>query len=344
MLPDKDGGADVTCGEWTPLGKKILVTGGAGFVGSHIVDLLARAGCADVVVVDNMVRGLPANLAQAMTFGNVRLVESDIRDRAGMAKLMDGVDTVFHQAALRITHCAADPREAMEVMVGATFDLLELCVRTGVRKVVFASSASVYGMAQEFPTTERESPYPNRTLYGAAKAFGEGLLRSFNDTHRLDYVALRYFNVYGPRMDLHGKYTEVLIRWMERITAGEPPVIFGDGAQTMDFVYVADVARANLLAATCGPTDVAFNIGTGIETSLLDLARLLARTMGREDLAPVHVGDNPVNPVRRRLAAIDAARRGIGFEATTSLEAGLRSLVAWWREQWSPHAGVRVSA
>lgn len=334
----------MTARRWAPAGTKVLVTGGAGFVGSHIVDLLVPAGCAEIIVVDNMIRGVPANLAEAMNRGSVRLVETDIRDRATMATLMDGVDTVFHQAALRITHCAAEPREAIEVMVGATFDLLEMCVRASVRKVVFASSASVYGMAEEFPTTERQSPYGNRTLYGTAKTFGEGLLRSFNDMYRLDYVALRYFNVYGPRMDLHGKYTEVLIRWMERIAAGEPPIIFGDGAQTMDFVYVTDVARANLLAATGRATDVALNIGTGIETSLLALARLLARVMGREDLAPVHVGDNPVNPVRRRLADVEAARRAIGFEARVPVETGLRRLVAWWREQRSTQAGVRATA
>jgi len=214
-----------------------------------------------------------------------------------------GVDTVFHQAALRITHCAAEPREALEVMVDATFNLLEECVRASVRKVVFASSASVYGTADEFPTTERQNPYDNRTLYGAAKAFGEGMLRSFNDMYGLDYVALRYFNVYGPGMDVHGKYTEVLIRWMERIARGEPPLIFGDGLQTMDFIHVADVARANLLAAASPATDMVFNIGSGIETSLLELARHLAKVMGREDLVPVHV------------ATIRSIRFGAGWRA-----------------------------
>jgi UDP-glucose 4-epimerase len=265
--------------------------------------------------------------------GIVRLVEGDIRDRHLVAQLIDGSDTVFHQAALRITHCAAEPRQALEVMVDATFDLLELCLRAKVRKVVFASSASVYGMADEFPTTERQNPYTNRTLYGAAKAFGEGLLRSFNDMYGLDYVAFRYFNVYGPGMDLHGKYTEVLIRWMDRIARGEPPVIFGDGLQTMDFVHVDDVARANILGAVLPITDVVFNVGAEVETSLRDLAGKLAKVMGREDLAPVHVGDNPVNPVRRRLADTTVARQMLGFETRVSLEDGLRDLVAWWRSR-----------
>ena len=256
-----------------------------------------------------------------MASGRVRLVEGDIRDRDLMAELVEGCDIVFHQAALRITHCAAEPRAAMQVMVDATFDLLELCVQARVRKVVMASSASIYGMADEFPTPERHPPYANRTLYGAAKAFGEGLLRAFNDMYGLDYVALRYFNVYGPRMDIHGRYTEVMIRWMERIEAGLPPIIFGDGTQTMDFIHVVDVARANLLAAASDATDVALNVGSGTETSLAELARRLAAAMGRPDLAPVHAEERAVNPVQRRLADIGAAKQLIGFEASVPLDA-----------------------
>jgi UDP-glucose 4-epimerase len=220
-------------------------------------------------------------------------------------------------------------------MASATFDLLEHCVRQKVRKVVFASSASIYGMAGTFPTNEQNSPYANRTLYGAAKMFGEGLLRSFNDMYGLDYVALRYFNVYGPGMDINGKYTEVLIRWMDRIEAGAPPIIFGDGLQTMDLVHVDDVARATVLAAASEATDVVVNVGTGSETSLLELASRLARVMSRDDLVPVHVGDNPVNPVRRRVADTNAARNLLGFEAAIRLDEGLRDLVAWWRAQRS---------
>ena len=204
-------------------GKRVLVTGGAGFIGSHIIDLLCDEGCVEIVALDNMVRGRPENLKHASTRGPVRLVHGDIRDAKLMAPLVKAADIVFHQAALRITHCAAEPRLAMEVMVQATFDLLELCVQHDVEKVIAASSASVYGMAEEFPTTERQNPYDNRTLYGAAKAFNEGLFRTFNDMHGLDYVAFRYFNVYGDRMDIHGRYTEVLIRWMERLDAGLPP-------------------------------------------------------------------------------------------------------------------------
>ncbi|WP_205800020.1 NAD-dependent epimerase/dehydratase family protein [Microvirga terricola] len=313
--------------------KRVLVTGGAGFVGSHIVDLLVECGCREINVVDNMVRGRPENLTHAMAKGPVRLIIGDIRDRSLIAGLVEDTDTVFHQAALRITHCAAEPRAAMEVMVDATFDLLEQCVRSKVRKIVMASSASVYGLAEEFPTTEHQNPYANRTLYGAAKAFGEGLLRSFNDMYGLDYVALRYFNVFGPRMDIHGRYTEVMIRWMERLGADRAPIIFGDGQQTMDLVHVRDVARANILAAISPVTDVALNVGSGHETSLLELAHLLARAMNRSHLSPIHEPERAVNPVPRRLCDPTLARELIGFEATLPVEEGMRELVNWWRSE-----------
>ncbi len=316
-------------------GARVLVTGGSGFVGSHIVDALLQAGAADIVVIDNMVRGRRENLAAALASGRVRLVEGDICQRGLMNRLVQGRDLVFHQAALRITHCAAEPELAMEVMVQATYDLLQDCVRHDVGRVVMASSASIYGLARAFPTPESEAPYGNRTLYGAAKSFGEGLLRSFNDMYGLDYVALRYFNVYGPRMDLHGKYTEVMIRWMERVAAGQPPIIFGDGTQTMDMVHVRDVARANVLAAAAGVTDRVYNVGSGTETSLLDLAGLIATAMDRGDLVPEHAPERSVNPVPRRLSDPSAAARDLGFRAEIGPLEGIRELVAWWRAERS---------
>jgi UDP-glucose 4-epimerase len=326
-------------------GKRILVTGGAGFIGSHIIDLLCNEGCAEIVAVDNMIRGRPENLRRAMTRGPVRMVQGDIRDGKLMASLVQAADIVFHQAALRITHCAAEPRLAKEVMVDATFDLLELCVKRGIEKVIAASSASVYGMAEEFPTTERQNPYDNRTLYGAAKAFNEGLLRSYKDMYGLDYVAFRYFNVYGDRMDIHGRYTEVLIRWMERLDAGLPPLIFGDGQQTMDFIHVRDIARANILAARSKVTDDVFNVASGTETSLLQLAQALASVMGHRNLAPEFAPERSINPVPRRLASTEKAERRLGFRATVPLEQGLADLVKWWRvERGSLSAGRQQEA
>lgn len=313
-------------------GKKILVTGGAGFVGSHIIDLLIDEDCAEIVAIDNMVRGRPENLADALARGPVRLIEGDIRDRQLMEELVKKADIVFHQAALRITQCAEEPRPALEVMVDATFDLLDLCVKHPVEKVVAASSASVYGMADQFPITESHHPYNNRTLYGAAKVFNEGLLRSFNEMYGLNYVALRYFNVYGLRMDIHGVYTEVLIRWMERIAAGEPPLIFGPGDQTMDFVYIRDVARANILAAKADATDEVLNVASGTETSLNQLADALLQVMG-SDLCPEHRPERKVNPVQRRLADTDKAYRMLGFKAEVPLAEGLKELVMWWQAQ-----------
>src|SRR5713101_449295 len=263
-------------------GLRFLVTGGAGTIGSTIVDQLAAAGAKEIVVLDNFVRGRPENLTSARETGKVTLVDGDIRDGGLVRSLMPGIDVVFHQAAIRITQCATEPRLALEVLVDGTYEVVEAAVDAGVRKIVAASSASVYGLAEDFPTTERQHPYANDTLYGAAKTFNEGLLRSFHAMCELDYVMLRYFNVYGPCMVIHGVYTEVLIRWMERIEAGQPPLILGDGRQTMDFVFTEDIARANLLAAAGDATDEVFNIGSGTETSLLELARSLQRVMGSD--------------------------------------------------------------
>jgi UDP-glucose 4-epimerase len=217
-------------------------------------------------------------------------------------------------------------------MCAGTYNVVEAAQKAGVRKVVAASSASIYGLADRFPTTEDHHPYNNRTWYGASKIMLEGLLRSFNDMYRLPYVALRYFNVYGPRMDTHGKYTEVLIRWMERIEEGRPPLIFGDGLQTMDFIYVEDIARANVLALASDVSDEVFNVASGIETSLKDLAAALGRVMGRP-LAPEHGPERTVNAVPRRLASTEKAERLLGFRAQVSLEDGLGRLVEWWRSQ-----------
>jgi UDP-glucose 4-epimerase len=314
-------------------GARILVTGGAGTIGSHIVDELVARDAAEVVVLDDFVRGRRENLASAMTPGTVRIVEGDIRDRALVRELVGASDLVFHQAAIRITQCAQEPRLALEVLVDGTFNVIEAAAETGVRKLVAASSASVYGMADEFPTSERHHPYANDTFYGASKTFNEGMLRSFHATHGLDYVALRYFNVYGPRMDVHGLYTEVLVRWMERIAQDEPPLIFGDGRQTMDFVYVEDIARANILAMEAPRTDAAYNVASGVETSLRELADAMLVAMGREDLDVEHREERAVNGVRRRLADTQAAKTDLGFEAEIGLDEGLSRLVRWWQAE-----------
>jgi UDP-glucose 4-epimerase len=200
----------------------------------------------------------------------------------------------------------------------------------------------VYGLAEQFPTTELHHPYANDTLYGAAKTFNEGLLRSFHAMTGVDYVALRYFNVYGPRMDVHGVYTEVLIRWMERISDGLPPLIYGDGSYTMDFVHVEDIARANILAATSDATDEVFNVASGEETSLLELAQKLLAAMG-SPLSTQFGPERHVNKVPRRLADISRARDRLGFVAEIGLEPGLRGLVEWWQAERERPAAAKLS-
>ena len=312
-------------------GSNILVTGGCGLIGSTTIDLLLRDySPASIVILDNMSRGTLTNVEEALKDPRVKLVQGDIRDVEAVHSAIQGMDAVIHMAALRITACAADPREAMSVMCDGSFNVMEAAQSAGVKKIVAASSASIYGLADSFPTSENHHPYNNRTWYGTSKIMLEGLLRSFNDMYGLSYVGLRYFNVYGPRMDIHGKYTEVLIRWMERISVGQPPLILGNGTQTMDFVYIEDVARANILALQSEVSDDIFNVASGYETSLNDLAKSLLKVMD-SDLQPEYGPERSVNPVSRRLADTTKAEKFLEFKSRVDLEDGLLQLVNWWR-------------
>jgi len=313
-------------------GSKVFITGAAGFVGSHIADLLLEKGAAKVVGVDNLVRGSMDNVENATKTGRFELVKGDIRDRELIAKLTDGCDYVFHQAALRITACAENPREGHEVMMDGTFNVLEACVQKKVKKLVCASSASVYGEADQQPIEETAS-YNNRTLYGAAKIALEHYCRAFNDMYGLPYVALRYFNLYGPRMDMTGVYTEVMVRWMDRIDAGKPPIVFGKGDTAMDFTFIRDVARANVMALESDASDVWLNVATGIDTSLLDLAKMMLELMGRPDLPLEYAEERKVNPVKRRQGGTKKAKELLGFTNETDLKKGLAELIAWRRQK-----------
>jgi UDP-glucose 4-epimerase len=323
-------------------GARVLVTGGAGLVGSHVVDWVADEGPAEIVVLDSLVRGRREHLVAASARTRLTFVEGDVRDRQLVADVMRGIDLVFHQTEIRASRCIEEPRLALEVLVDGTFNVVEAAARAGVKKLVAASSAAVYGMADAFPTPEGQHFHHNRTLYGASKAFIEGVLRSFYETAGLNYVALRYFNVYGPRMDISGAYTGVLIRWMENIAAGIPPLILGDGRQTMDFVFIEDVARANILAARADVTDAAFNVASGREVSLNELADRLLRVMG-SDLRPEYGPARQANPVARRVGDVRAAREALGFEARVGLDEGLARLVGWWRVVRTPVEAVRVA-
>jgi UDP-glucose 4-epimerase len=310
-------------------GSTVLVTGGAGLIGSTITDQLLDTGAAEVRVLDNLVRGRMHNLEAARKRPGFVFVNADIRDREAVGRAVAGCDYVFHQAALRITLCAERPRECLDVLAGGTLNVFEAAAAARVRKVVYASSASVYGAAEVYPTDETHHPYGNRTLYGAAKLFDEGIARHFRDMNGLSSVGLRYFNVYGPRMDLTGAYTEVFIRWLDCADEGKRPQIHGDGSATMDFVYVGDVARANLAALRSDADDAVYNVASGTETSLLGLWQAIQRVTGRFDLEPEFHPPRKVNPVPRRLADTTRAKRDLGFETTVGLDDGLRELAAW---------------
>jgi|SRR5271157_533859 len=310
----------------------VLVTGGAGLIGSHIVDQLVDEGVREVRVLDNLVRGRLENLTQARVRLPLTFFEGDVRDRGMVAKVMSGCDYVFHQAAIRITLCAESPRECIDVLVGGTLNIFEAAEAAGVRKVVYASSASVYGGAENFPTSERHHPYNNRTLYGAAKLMNEGIARHFRDMDGLASVGLRYFNVYGPRMDYTGAYTEVFIRWLDCVDRGVAPQIHGDGSTSMDFIFVDDIARANILAMKSDREDDVYNIASGTETTLLGLWGAIQKVTGAHRLEPEFHPPRKVNPVPRRLADVSRARDELGFVAEVPLEEGLRQLRAWQRE------------
>lgn len=311
-------------------GGRFAVVGGAGFVGSHVVEQLLEAGAAEVRVLDNLVRGSRSNLEAVASDPRLRIVEGSMLQLDTVEDIIDGVDGVFLLAALWLGECNADPKAGVEVNLKGTLNVLQACVKSGVGRVVFSSSASVYGDAVEEPMTE-EHPLNNRTVYGATKVAGEHILRAFHDLHGLDYIALRYMNIYGPRMDDRGTYVSVIIKVLQRLAAGEPPLIYGDGSQSYDFVYVTDVARANVLSMEADATDRCYNVGTGHKTSINDLVDALLRETG-SGVRPEHRDAGPMF-VTNRVGDPTRARDDLGFEARVPLDEGLRSIVSWWNAQ-----------
>jgi UDP-glucose 4-epimerase len=308
---------------------KIFITGGAGFIGSYVVEQLLEHSPARICILDNFIRGSHENMKNFSNNPIVKFVEGDIRNEALLEECIKDSDYVYHMAALRINACAADPNEGFEVMIKATFNLANFCVKHKVKKVIYSSTASVYGLAQNFPTPESDNPYNNQTFYGGAKIWGEQLFRSYKFMYNLDYVALRYFNVYGSRMDTDGKYTEVMIKWLDCIRDSKQPAIFGDGSDSMDFVHVTDVAKANVLALLSDVTDESFNVGDQVETNLKEMLAALLK-VNNADLTPVFKEANSVNPVSRRLADISKAKRLLGYTPDVSLEGGLKELSTWY--------------
>jgi UDP-glucose 4-epimerase len=308
------------------------VIGGAGFLGSHIVDQLLDTEAREIVVLDNFVRGTRENLETAAEDPRVSVVDGSVMDRDLLDDVMHGADHVFHLAALWLYECVNEPRKAVDVNVVGTFNVIDAAVRAGVRRVVYSSSASVYGNASFTPMTE-EHPFNNRTMYGATKIAGEQFFRAFYEQHGLDYVALRYMNIYGPRMDDKGTYVSVIMKVLDRIQAGERPTIFGDGTQVFDFVHVRDVARANILAMSAPATDDFFNIGMGIRTSIRELVDMLLEITG-SDLVPEYRPSEQMF-VTHRVGSTEKAERDLGFRAEVPLEEGLRSVVEWRRGRTS---------
>jgi UDP-glucose 4-epimerase len=306
----------------------ILVIGGAGFIGSHIVDQLIDEPVAKITVLDNFVRGTPANIAPALESDKVSLVEGSVLDRELLASLMDEADHVFHLAALWLYECVHEPRKALEHNVVGTYNVVEAANEHNIGRIVYSSSASVYGDALFTPMTE-EHPFNNRTMYGATKIAGEQFFRAFHQQHGLDYVGMRYMNVYGPRMDYEGAYVSVIMKVLDKIDAHEAPVIFGDGSQAYDFIHVADVARANILALKSDATDLNYNIGTGVKTTIKELVDSLLEITGT-DLEPEYRPQEQMF-VTHRVGSIEAAQRDLGFTAAIPYEEGLRSVVEWRR-------------
>ena len=310
-------------------GKKLLVIGGAGLIGSHTVDKLLEQDVGEVIVYDNFARGRHENLASALRDPRARIydVGGDILQTDILDSAMQGVDGVFHFAALWLLQCHEYPRSAFNVNVGGTFNVMDACIRSGVKRLVYSSSASVYGDAVTEPMGE-DHPFNNRNFYGATKICGEAMLRAYHHRYGLDYVGLRYMNVYGPRQDYHGAYIAVIMKMLDAIDRGEAPSILGDGSEAFDFVAVEDCAAANACAMAATPSDEFYNVGTGTRTSLKELAEKLLNLTGcNKDI--VYAPRSQATLVRNRVGDPEKAAREIGFTAGIGLDEGLRRLIAW---------------
>jgi UDP-glucose 4-epimerase len=310
-------------------GTRIMLIGGAGLVGSHVVDQLLNEPVAEIVVYDNFVRGTEANLDRARLLPKVRVVNASITDRPALAREMKGIDGVFLLASLWLGECVTDPRSAWEVNTLGTWNVVEACLAAGVKRIVYSSSASVYGNAVTTPMTE-EHPFNNRTTYGATKIANEQMLRATFEQHRLPYIGYRYMNIYGPRMDYHGTYVSVIMKVLDRIFAGLPPIIFGDGSQVYDFIFVEDVADANVRGMKADCADEFFNIGMGIGTSINELVNILLEITG-SNLQPEYRPEER-SFVTRRIGSTDKATRLLRFTARTPLREGLERVVRWRKD------------
>ena len=307
---------------------RLVVVGGAGLIGSHTVDELLSEDVSEIVVFDNFERGSMENLEVALADPRVTVIEGDITQSSEIRSALDGADGVFHFAALWLLHCQEHPRDGFDVNLTGTFNVLEACRDAGVQRLVFSSSASVYGDAVEEPMAESH-PFNNTTFYGATKIAGEAMAKAFHHRDELGYVGLRYFNVYGPRQDYKGAYVAVIMKMLDRLDRGEPPVIFGDGTQAYDFISVGDCARANVAAMEADVNGRVYNVCTGQQTSIAEVARLLIDLTGSD--VDVEFRPEETSFVRNRIGDPASARADLGFLAETDLVDGLRELIDWRR-------------
>jgi UDP-glucose 4-epimerase len=309
-------------------GKKLLVIGGAGFIGSHVVDELLATDAKEIVIFDNFVRGTMENLEVALRDKRVKIFPhgGDILQTDILSKAMEGIDGVFHLAALWLLQCQEYPRAAFDVNIRGTFNVIEACIQHKVKRVVYSSSASVYGNALEVPMTENH-PYNNQTFYGATKIAGEHMFKSLGHRYNMNWAGLRYMNVYGPRQDYRGAYIAVIMKILDNLDNGVAPVVYGDGSQQYDFVYVGDVARANMCAMKSDMSGECYNVGRGIGTSIRNLADLILKITG----AKVGIEYKPEGQtfVTNRIGSTEKAEKEIHFKWSVDLEPGLKKLIEW---------------
>mgnify|MGYP003816253231 CR=1 FL=1 len=329
-------------------GKKFLVIGGAGFIGSHLVDQLAQEDVAEIRIYDNMTRGSEENLAQALKDPRVKIFElgGELMHRDILNAAMQGVDGVFHLAALWLLHCYDFPRSAFEVNIGGTFNVLEAMLNNGVKKLVYSSSASVYGDALREPMDE-DHPYNNTNFYGATKIAGEHMCRALHHRYKgtdkhFDYCGLRYMNVYGPRQDYQGTYIAVIMKILDNLDKGLAPVVYGDGSQSYDFVYVGDCARANIKAMKSEATDSFYNVGTGIKTSIKELAEKILAVTGSK--LQIEYKPGGLTFVKNRVGCPKKASAEIDFTAQVMLAEGLQKLIDWRKSDIEAVAARRKKA
>lgn len=305
-------------------GSKIMVVGGAGHIGSHIVDELVENG-ANVKVYDNLSSGRETNLFHNPE-GTYELIRGDIRDLYDLTMAMKGCDYVIHTASLLLLESREKPDKAIDVNIKGTWNVIRAALEVGISKIIFSSTGSVYGEPLSLPMTE-EHPYNSETIYGTTKIAGEHLFRDYYKSHAMNFVGLRYFNVYGPRQHYKGAYAQIIPRWVDKIFAGEPLTILGDGSQTMDMTYVTDVAHANVLALESDITNEFINVGTGKQTSVKELAELM-NSLVKSSL-PITYIPQDVNLVKNRKCSTEKAKKLLGFEAQVPVLEGLKKYYEW---------------